>query len=410
MSHFQRRDFLTGAAAFAAATTATLVGTRRAASDEKPPQPIRGKAGAPIIGPTTPAREAQNVDRLAPPPTDHGTMPNLRWSFTDCHNRLQPGGWARQTTVREMPVATQLACVNMRLKAGAVREMHWHKETEWGYVLKGRMRITAVDGEGRAFQDDISEGNIWNFPSGIPHSLQGLEGDGCEFLLVFDNGNFNEDETFLVTDFLAHIPKEVLAKNFGVPESAFANIPREELYIFESQVPGPLAADRVEGAGPVAVAYSHRLMDQEPIETKGGKVRIVDSSNFPATTTISAALVEVEPGGMRELHWHPNSDELQYHIAGQSRMTVYASGATAGTFDYQPGDVGYVPKSMPHYIENTGTTTLRYLELWKTDKFSDVSLAQWLAFTPYELVRAHLKIDKSVLAKVSTHKTPVVPG
>jgi oxalate decarboxylase len=307
MSHFQRRDFLTGAAAFAAATTATLVGTRRAAADEKPPQPIRGKAGAPIIGPTNPAREAQNVDRLAPPPTDHGTMPNLRWSFTDCHNRLQPGGWARQTTVREMPVATQLACVNMRLKAGAVREMHWHKETEWGYVLKGRMRITAVDGEGRAFQDDISEGNIWNFPSGIPHSLQGLEGDGCEFLLVFDNGNFNEDETFLVTDFLAHIPKEVLAKNFGVPESAFANIPREELYIFESQVPGPLAADRVEGAGPVAVAYSHRLMDQEPIETKGGKVRIVDSSNFPATTTISAALVEVEPGGMRELHWHPNS-------------------------------------------------------------------------------------------------------
>ena len=160
----------------------------------------------------------------------------------------------------------------------------------------------------------------------------------------------------------------------------------------------------------MAVAYSHRLMDQEPIETKGGKVRIVDSSNFPATTTISAALVEVEPGGMRELHWHPNSDELQYHISGQSRMTVYASGATAGTFDYQPGDVGYVPKSMPHYIENTGTTTLRYLELWKTDKFSDVSLAQWLAFTPYELVRAHLKIDKSVLAKVSTHKTPVVPG
>jgi len=410
MSNFQRREFLTGAAAFAAATTATLVGTRRAVADDKPPQPIRGKEGAPIIGPTNPAREAQNVDRLAPPPTDHGTMPNLRWSFADCHNRLQPGGWARQTTVREMPVATQLACVNMRLKAGAVREMHWHKETEWGFVLEGRMRITAVDGEGRAFQDDISEGNIWNFPSGIPHSLQGLEGDGCEFLLVFDNGNFNEDETFLVTDFLAHIPKEVLAKNFGVPESAFANIPREELYIFESQVPGPLAADRVVGAGPVAVAYSHRLMDQEPIETKGGKVRIVDSSNFPATTTISAALVEVEPGGMRELHWHPNSDELQFHISGQSRMTVYASGATAGTFDYQPGDVGYVPKSMPHYIENKGTTTLRYLELWKTDKFSDVSLAQWLAFTPYELVRAHLKIDKSVLAKVSTHKTPVVPG
>ena len=113
---------------------------------------------------------------------------------------------------------------------------------------------------------------------------------------------------------------------------------------------------------------------------------------------------------MRELHWHPNSDELQYHIAGQSRMTVYASGSTAATFDYQPGDVAYVPKSMPHYIENTGTTTLRYLELWQSDHFADVSLRQWLAFTPYELVKAHLNIDKSVLEKIPTHKTPVVPA
>jgi len=412
MSNLLRRDFLTRAEAFAAATTATLVGTRRAVADDKPPQPIRGKEGAPIIGPTNPAREAQSTDRFVPPRTDHGTMPNLRWSFADSHNKLEPGGWARQTTVREMSVATQLACVNMRLKAGAIRELHWHKPAEWGFVLKGRVRITAIDQDGHAFQDDVGEGDLWNFPTGIPHSIQAHEGDGSgsEFLLVFDDGNFNEDETFLLTDWLAHIPKEVLAKNFGVAESAFANIPKEELYIFESQVPGPLAADRVVGAGPVPVTYSHRLMAQEPIQTKGGRVRIADSSVFPAATTIAAGLVEVEPGGMRELHWHPNSDELQYHISGQSRMTVFASGATAGTFDYQPGDVGYVPRSMPHYIENTGSTTLRFLELWKTDRFSDVSLAQWLAFTPYELVRAHLKIDKSVLAKVSAQKTPVVPG
>src|SRR5271157_1022410 len=391
MSDLQRRDFLTGAAAFAAATTATLAGTKRAGADDKQPEPVRGQKGASIIGPTNPAREAQNVDRLVPPSTDHGTMPNLRFSFADVHNRLQPGGWARQVTGRELQIAQALNCVNMRLKAGAVREMHWHVPDERGFVLKGRMRITAVDGDGHAFQDDISEGNIWNFPGGIPHSLQGLEGDGCEFLLVFNDGNFNEDATFLVTDFLA-------------------NIPKEELYIFESQVPGPLDAYRVVGAGPVPSTYSHKLMDQKPIETKGGRVRIVDSSNFPAAKEIAAALVEVEPGGMRELHWHPNSDELQYHIAGQSRMTVYASSSTAATFDYQPGDVAYVPKSMPHYIENTGTTTLRYLELWQSDHFADVSLRQWLAFTPYELVKAHLNIDKSVLAKVSTHKMPVVPG
>ena len=70
---------------------------------------------------------------FAPPATDHGTLLSLKWSFADCHNRLQPGGWARQTTGRELQIAQALNCVNMRLKAGAVREMHWHKPDEWGF-------------------------------------------------------------------------------------------------------------------------------------------------------------------------------------------------------------------------------------------------------------------------------------
>jgi oxalate decarboxylase len=280
-----------------------------------------------------------------------------------------------------------------------------------GLVIKRRMRVTAIDDEGHAFEDDVGEGEIWNFPGGIPHSLQGLEGEG-------DPSSCSSSTTatsmrtrpFWSRTFLAHIPKKVLAKNFGVPESAFANIPKEELYIFESKVPGPLAEDRVVGGGPVPETYSHRLIAQEPIRTKSGSVRIVDSSNFPAAKMIAGGLVEVEPGGIRELHWHPNSDELQYYIEGQGRMTVYASNTNAHTFDYRGGAVGYVPKSMPHYIENTGTTKLRYFELWQKvrSNFSDVSLAQWLAFTPFELVKAHLNIDKSVLSKVSTKKTPVV--
>ena len=371
-------------------------------------QPIRGEEGADILGPTNPTREAQGRDRLAPPSTDHGTVPNLKWTFADSHNKLEGGGWARQTTVREMPVATKLAFVNMRLEAGVIREMHWHKPAEWAYMIKGRARVTAVDDDGRTFQADVGEGDLWNFPTGIPHSIQGLAGEGCEFLLVFDDGSFNEDETFLVTDFLAHIPKAILAKNFGVPEAAFASIPKSELYIFRANVPGPLAQDRVVGAGPTPVNYVHSMMAQEPIRTRGGTVRITDSTLFPAATTISAALVEVEPGAMRELHWHRTADEMQYYLEGQGRMTVYASNTNAGTFDYQAGDVGYVPQSHPHYVENTGTTTLRYLEVWNSGAFTDVSLAQWLAFTPYELVRAHLQIESAVMDKVSTAKTPVV--
>jgi oxalate decarboxylase len=321
---------------------------------------------------------------------------------------LQEGGWARQTTVRELPISTTIAGVNMRLKAGAIREMHWHKEAEWAFMLKGRARVTAVDQNLCTYQDDVGEGEGWNFPAGIPHSIQGLADDGCEFLLVFDNGNFSEDETFLLTDWLAHTPREVIAKNFGVPESAFVNIPDKELYIFPSQVPGPLAQDRVAGLGPVPQTFTHRMITMEPVRTKFGQVRIMDSTVFPAATTIAAALVEVEPGGMRELHWHPNADEWQYYIAGQARMTVFASSGAAQTFNYQAGDVGYVPRAMPHYVESLGTQTLRFLEMFRSPRFEDVPLAQWLAFTPHELVRAHLNIDESVLANIAPHRTPVV--
>src|SRR6516225_5285737 len=132
-----------------------------------------------------------------------------------------------------------------------------------------RARITAIDQEGRAFQDDVGEGDLWNFPSGIPHSVQGLEGDGCEFLLVFDDGHFSEDSTFSLTDWLAHTPREVLAKNFGVPEKAFAGIPEKELFIFQAKAPGRLATDKVAGAGPVPRSYSHRLLAREPMRMKG---------------------------------------------------------------------------------------------------------------------------------------------
>jgi oxalate decarboxylase len=383
----------------------------RRAADNRIPQPMRDGAGATDPGPRNVTLDRMNPDILTPPSTDSGTMPNLKFSFSNAHNRLESGGWAREVTVRELPIATTLAGVNMRLKPGAVRELHWHKEAEWAYMLDGRARITAIDAQGRNFVDDVGVGDLWNFPAGIPHSIQGLE-EGCEFLLVFDDGNFSENETFLISDWFAHTPKEVLAKNFGVSESDLANIPSHQLYIFQSQVPEALlASDKVTSpAGATPVGFSHRMLAQEPIRSPGGTVRITDSRNFPAAKSIAAALVEIEPGGLRELHWHPNNDEWQYYIEGMGRMSVFASNGRARTFDYQAGDVGYVPFAMGHYIENTGDTPLRFLEMFKSSYYADISLSQWMALTPPELVQAHLNLNQTMMSKLMSkkEKTPVV--
>jgi uncharacterized RmlC-like cupin family protein len=148
--------------------------TRVDAQTEAMPEPKRGDRGGTNPGPRNPVRARQNPDLMSPPAADHGTLPNLRFSFDDAHVRLETGGWTRQVTQRELGVSKNIAGVNMRLNAGGVRELHWHKAAEWAYMLYGSARITAVDAEGRNFVDDVGVGDLWYFPSGIPHSTKAL--------------------------------------------------------------------------------------------------------------------------------------------------------------------------------------------------------------------------------------------
>ena len=380
-----------------------------AASARDAREPIIGDKGATILGPRNPGRESQNPDILRPPATDHGSMPNLRFSFADAHVKAREGGWSREVTQRELPISTTMAGVNMRLKSGGVRELHWHKQAEWSFMLAGRARITAVDNDGRNFIVDVGPGDLWYFPSGIPHSIQGLTDDGCEFLLAFPDGEFSEDSTFAIGDLFAHTSKEALARNFNVDATAFGQIPKDELFIFQSELPPLLEQVAIsDPQGNVAQSMVFRMMEQTPTTSPGGNVRIADTRNFPISTDVSAAHVEVAPGHMREIHWHPNADELQYYISGKARMSVFAAEGKARTFNFQAGDVGYVPMSMSHFIENTGDTPLRFLELFRSPRYMDVSLAQWMALTPHELVQAHLKLNRETLDGLPMHKRPVV--
>ncbi len=71
--------------------------------------------------------------------------------------------------------------------------------------------------------------------------------------------------------------------------------------------------------------------------------------------------------------------------------------------------MGVVPFAMGHYIENTGDETLRFLEMFRSNRYADVSLNQWLALTPHELVQAHLNVDQQTMSALSAHKDkPIV--
>ncbi|MEE6259183.1 cupin domain-containing protein [Plantactinospora sonchi] len=372
------------------------------------PQPRRGDEGAAPFKGRNVELERQNPDLLVPPTTDNRLVPNLKFSFSQAHTRVEKGGWTREVTVRDLPVATTLSGVQFGLEPGAYREIHWHQESEWAYVLSGSCRISAVDQEGRTFIEDVKAGDLWFFPQGIPHNIQALD-EGVQFLLVFNDGAFSENNTFLLSDFFAHVPRSVLARNFGWSTEQMANLPEAEKYIFQGEVPPSLDADRVVSpTGDVPRTFKHRMTAQAPQRFRGGTVRITDSTNFAAATTTAAALVEVEPGGMRELHWHPNADEWQYFISGTGRMGVYAASASARTFDFQAGDVGYVPFAYGHYIVNTGDEPLVYLEMFRHARFEDISVMQWMANTPHEVIADTINVPRDLVDQLPQTKQVVV--
>src|ERR1700739_4364262 len=185
-----RRSFLgmssaalaTAALAGVAANAQEAQDTRKAERDTSVSDP--GQENKPLL--------EENPSSNMPPPTDHGDIGPIWYSFDLTHKRVQEGGWTNQVTQREMPASKEIAGVRMRLTAGSFRELHWHTANEWAFMLNGNARVSVLNPDGSVFLDDVSKGDLWYFPAGFPHSIQGLGPDGCEFLLVFDEGMFSE--------------------------------------------------------------------------------------------------------------------------------------------------------------------------------------------------------------------------
>jgi oxalate decarboxylase len=363
-------------------------------------------------GPQNLTLTKQNPNSNLPPITDHGTVPPIWYSFELVHRRMQEGGWTHQITERELPSSKEIAAVQMRITAGSYRELHWHIADEWAYMLSGKARVTLLNPDGTIFIDDVEEGDLWLFPAGYPHSIQGLGDDGCEFLLVFNQGDFSEESTFMLSDWIAHTPPDVLAKNFRLPLESIAKLPTDSLYIFRGNHPESLEADIAEtstDAKANSSKYTFKLRDMAPTKkTAMGEARIVDGRNFPVSKKIAAALVTVKPGGLRELHWHPNASEWQYYIQGSGRMTVFNSSEQSRTMDFNVNDVGFVPAVAGHYVENTGDTDLVFLEMFVAPEFIDVSLNNWIRHLPRTIAMDHLGLNSEEIDQIPSGKEIVL--
>ncbi len=338
--------------------------------------------------------------------------PAFRFPLEEQAPRLGPGGITRGASVHEFPVSTGLAGVSMRLAPGGMRELHWHANAaEWAYVVSGSCRTTLIHPDGTPYIDTFEAGDVWYFPKGYGHSIQGLGPGECHFILIFDNGDFSEDHTFSITDFMASVPPEIVAQNLSLSLEEVRLFPKKEVYFVQGDVPN----DRSTYATPRASAelvsrHRYPLHAQQPRRVPGGGTqRTVTVDEFPISATMAGSLIELQPGAMRELHWHPNADEWQYYLAGTGEMTVFLAQGHSVTEHFQAGDVGYVPKGAGHYIKNTGPDLCRILIGFNSAHYQAIDLSEWLAGTPDSVLAATFGVSRELVGKLPKGSRFIVP-
>jgi oxalate decarboxylase len=356
--------------------------------------------------------EVDGAEQAEPARGGDESLPEFRYEIEKSRGKVVGGNSAREATVRQLPISTGLAGVSMRLEPGGMRELHWHAiAAEWAFMIEGRCRTTVIAPDGSSEINDFNPGDVWYFPRGHGHSLQGLGPGTCHFVLVFDSGSFSEFGTFSVTDWLTRTPKHIVAQNLGLPVDVVEKLPDHEVYFARGKVPPPIQ-EKPHQYGLVSSPNTHRypLMDQSPSgEFQGGKEWRVSAREFPISQTITGVILDLEPGALRELHWHPNADEWQYIIKGEYEIGVFGSGGRARHETFKPGDVGYIPRGYGHYIHNKSKEAGRILIAFNTGEYQEISLSTWLASNPDTLIGENLELERKNVDRLPKGRLFIAP-
>jgi oxalate decarboxylase len=330
-----------------------------------------------------------------------GELPTFKFALEKSEGKVIGNSYGKEATVAQLPISKGIAGVSMKLEPGAMRELHWHATAaEWAFVLEGRVRTTVIDPKGAAETNVFEPGDVWYFPRGHGHMLQCLGREPCHFILIFDNGYFSEFGTFSITDWIGHAPRKLLAKNFGVPESTFDSFPKQEVYFARGAIPPEPAAAPLQGLRLPAETHKYRLLAQDPHATfRAGREWRVDATKFPISKTITGVILDLEPGGLRELHWHPNADEWQYIISGKVAVSLFGSHGRFRVETLEQGDVGYIPQGYGHSIENVGDTKSRVLIGLNAGGYESIDLSQWIAGNPADVLATNFSQSADVFGK-----------
>ncbi|MYW94213.1 cupin domain-containing protein [Amycolatopsis rubida] len=179
-----------------------------------------------------------------------------------------------------------------------------------------------------------------------------------------------------------------------------------------NEVPGGLGA-----AGRTADLDTHRkhVFDLHTAPAKaysGGRLRNADEKTFPilAGHDVSGVLVRLEPGGVREPHWHPSAWGLHYVIAGTGRFSILETEGYHEHFDATAGDVVFLPQGSLHYFENVSAEDYLAFLVFNTsaeEPRDDIGLAASVNTIPHDALGAVFGVPPEVFDHLPRKIEPV---
>lgn len=310
------------------------------------------------------------------------------------------GGWAREVTMRGLPIATDIAGAHLYLNAGGAREMHWHNSAEWAYVVDGHCQVTVVDPDGAAEIVNLGPGDLWYFPKGHSHAIQTLGPTPCHAILAFDDGLYSEHGTFGISDWMSRYDAAILSQAWGVSAEAFAQIPKGETYIMQGEVV-PLDGPQAHSARELRRGQTHRysLMAQKPrVSTAGGSLHVASSKEFPMSTTLTGMFLKLRRGAIHEPHWHVDANEWHYVLKGRTRVTLFAPDKRVAVAELSPGECAYIPRNCGHSIQNIGLDDAEIVGVLDSGNYHESYLSDWLAQAPRHLLANNFGLPEKAVA------------
>ncbi len=342
--------------------------------------------GAAILSPAALAAQQQQTANIieGKDPGVHPPIPEITYDLLNSSGRwVGSAGSAMEATLAEFKPSEHIAGVSMRLKPGAIRELHWHAiAAEWAYMIDGKVMGTVISPNGESSTDVFLPGDLWYFPRGHGHAVQ----------------NVGQTDAH---DWVSKTDPKIAARNLGVSEAVIAQMPKKEAYIIHGTIPTNIPEEYLSGEiQETQTKHKYRLAQAPLTRYEGGWIRRATQKEFPINGTLSSVLQEINPGAVRELHWHPNADEWQYILSGRGRITVFGAHGRVRSAEYGPGMVVFAQQGFGHYVENIGREPLKFFGLFNSPTFEEISISSWLAGNPASLIADNFGIPKSEVAKM----------